>query len=97
MKRISALVLALIICAVALPAHASELDFQLGSAFACGFDTFRLYFDALTADSGYAFSWDESTLEAANGVKLHTAANEDRRVRYPCSTSTVWSRLSAWS
>ncbi len=77
MKRISALVLALIICLVALPAHASELDFQLGSAFACGFDTFRLYFDALTAGSGYAFSWDENALEAANGVKLHTAANED--------------------
>lgn len=77
MKKIFALVLALIMLAAVVPACADTLVFESGSPSAtCTPEIFKLFFNAMEQASGYTFTWDEDA--AAEGdYTVYTGQSSD--------------------
>ena len=80
MKKIIALLMALMMLAVVGAAAAETLDFVPGAPTACPFAGFQTYFTALAGASGYAFTWDAETAEE-DAYTVYTAVSEDETLK----------------
>ncbi len=80
MKKIIALLMALMMLAVVGAAAAETLDFVPGAPTACPFAGFQTYFTALAGASGYAFTWDAEPAEE-DAYTVYTAVSEDETLK----------------
>ena len=76
MKKILALILALVLVAAVSAAGAATLDYTPGTPASCTFELFKTYFDLMTATAGYTFNWDEDSSKEGD-YDVHYAVTED--------------------
>ena len=80
MKKILALLLALMMLTLVGAASAESLDFVPGAPTACTFAGFQTYFTALSGASGYAFTWDANPAEE-DAYTVYTAVSADETLK----------------
>ena len=80
MKKIIALLMALMMLAVVGAAAAETLDFVPGTPTACPFPAFQTYFTALAGGTGYTFTWDAEPAEE-DAYTVYSAVSEDKTLK----------------
>ena len=90
MKKILALVLALVMLAAAGIASAATLELTPGTPTNCTIDVFKTYFQLLASNAGYDFTWEETpTKEGAYDVYTATTATTPLVIKVYCSGEKV--------
>ena len=80
MKKVFALLLALMMLALVGAASAESLDFVPGAPTASTFEGFQTYFTTISTASGYAFTWDAEPAEE-DGYTVYSAVSEDETLK----------------
>ncbi len=80
MKKLLALLLALMMLACAGAASAETLDFVPGAPATCPFSMFQSYFTALAGGTGYTFTWDAEPAEE-DPYTVYSAVSEDKTLK----------------
>ncbi len=77
MKKILALILALMLLAVAGLAGADTLEVEAGTPSGCSIEMFKLYFSAMEESAGYKFVWNDNVYNDGNYLVYSGKSGDD--------------------
>lgn len=85
MKKLLALLLALVMVAAIGLASAEKLEIVPGTPSKCPIDQFKLWFDTMTQNYGYTFTWSDQAV-AEDGFDVYSAVTEDNQMEVKAYT-----------